>query len=64
MIDEEEARLVELTTYVPRPERENVERAVEKGRGYRDALLDFDGENGTSIGKRTLEEFFGHVLED
>jgi hypothetical protein len=64
VIDEGEARLMELTTYVPRPKKENVERAVDKGRVYRDALLDFDRGNNTSIGKKTLEEFFGHALGD
>jgi hypothetical protein len=61
-IPSEDARLVELASYVPKPDEENVIRALEKGRRYRNALLEFDESYNSSIGRKVLEEFFGQVL--
>ncbi|MFB6241261.1 MAG: hypothetical protein ABEJ36_00475 [Candidatus Nanosalina sp.] len=63
-IDLEDAKFVQLTTYVPRPEEENVKDALETGKGYRNALLEFDQKFDSSTGRRVLEEFFGQVLEE
>lgn len=62
-IPSEDGRLVELASYVPKPEEENVIRALEKGRRYRDALLEFDESYNSSIGRKVLEEFLGQVLD-
>lgn len=57
LIDREDLKFVELVTYVARPSERCVKRAVERGKDYRDALLEFDRETGSDIGKRLLENF-------
>lgn len=56
-IDREDVKFVELVTYVARPSEKCVTRAVERGKDYRDALLEFDRETGSDLGKRLLENF-------
>lgn len=60
-IDPGNAQLIQLASYVPKPEEENVLRAVERGKVYRDALIQFDERTGSGIGKRLLEDFLNQV---
>lgn len=63
-IDSSEAKLVHLTTYVPRPEESNIKEALSRGKAYREALLDFDEENDTELGSRVMDAFFGQILKN
>lgn len=60
-LENNEFNYVELVGYVPRPEKQNILEAVEKGKKYYKAILEFDADNNFSIGKRALEEFLGEV---
>ena len=58
LIDREDVKFVELVTYVAKPTEECVIRAVERGKDYRDALLEFDRETGSEVGVQLLENLF------
>jgi len=63
LISQEDAKYVNLVTYVPRPCEENVLEAVEQGKRFENKILEFDAKSDSSIGKRVLEEFYGKVLD-
>lgn len=55
---EEQAReFVEITSYVPKPESENILRCIERGEKHRKAVEKFDNENDTDLGRKVLDEF-------
>ncbi len=62
IISREDVKFVELVTYVARPSEESVLRAVKRGKDYRDALLEFDMETGSDLGKRLMENFLGRPV--
>ncbi len=55
-IDEEDLAYMELVDYVPPPELESIEAAINRGMKRKDLLLEFDSETGSSIGERYLDE--------
>ena len=50
-----------LTSYVPRPEKSNILKAVNKGRKREKTLLEFDERFDTEIGERYLAEQLGQT---
>mgnify|MGYP007091081725 FL=1 len=57
VISREDVKFVELVTYVARPSEESVLQAVKRGKDYRDALLEFDTETGSDLGRRLLNRY-------
>ncbi len=57
VISREDIKFVELVTYVARPSEESVLQAVKRGKDYRDALLEFDTETGSDLGRRLLNRY-------
>ena len=62
-ISREEAKIVEIVSYVPKPAEENIYSAIETGRKHFESILKFDEENNTQVGKNMLEDFYGPVFE-
>lgn len=53
-------KYLEIASYVPKPEDENVQRCVERGKRYEKIVIDFDEQNNTELGKRILELFLNN----
>lgn len=62
-ISREEAKLVEIVSYVPKPQEENIYAAIERGRDHFERIIEFDDEKNTDVGKNILEDFYGTVFE-
>jgi hypothetical protein len=63
-IDDEDLRYLQLVDYVPRPEKENILRAVEEGKRKEKALERFDEENNTRVAEMYLTELFNRFDPD
>lgn len=55
---ERDMNYLNLTTYIPAPERDAVKEAIKTGIKREKALIEFDEENNVNIGKKYLEERF------
>ena len=57
-IDENDLKHLQLIDYVPRPEKESILQAVEKGKMKEEKLREFDKENDTRVAEMYLQELF------
>lgn len=55
-------KYLELVSYVPRPEEENIVQAVETGREREEKILEMDENKGTDVGKEILSQVFRQPL--
>lgn len=57
-----ELKYLEFTSYVPRPEKSNIIKAVEKGKQRENTLLELDNQLGIEIGENYLAEQVGQTV--
>lgn len=60
LADEEDREFVEIASYVPKPETDNILQCIEAGKSHREAIRTFDKENNTDLGKNVVEEFLNN----
>lgn len=60
LLSSESIKHIEIASYVPKPEVENIQRCVEKGKQYEKSVKEFDEQNNTELGKRILELFLNN----
>lgn len=62
VIKKDDLKYLELVSYVPRPERENIVRAIETGEERHRKIEDIDQKYGVKTGKNLLREVFRDPL--
>lgn len=60
LLSREAMKYIEIASYVPKPEEENIQRCVEIGKQYEKNVKEFDEKNSTELGKRILELFLNN----
>lgn len=55
--EEQDKKFVEVASYVPKPEEENILRCIERGKNRIEAIEKFDETNSTDLGREILDEF-------
>ncbi|MFB6192692.1 MAG: hypothetical protein ABEK00_00400 [Candidatus Nanohaloarchaea archaeon] len=63
-LDEEDLKHLQLVDYVPRPQRENIIEAVERGEERERQLKEFDERNSTRVGEIYLRELYERFEAD
>lgn len=59
-LDQEDMKYLEVASYVPKPEEENIKRCVETGSEYIKTVEKFDETNNIEIGKEILSKFLNN----
>jgi len=54
-LDEYKLKYIDLVGYIPKPEQENIDRAVEKGRWYLEVLRRADEIFDSDVGEKLIE---------
>jgi len=52
----EDLKYLNLVTFIPSPDRKEIEKAIEKGRHRREKLEEFDEKTGLELGKKFIEQ--------
>jgi len=63
LLTSDEAKIVGLVSYVPKPSQKAVLRALESSKSYLESIDRFDEQNGTEFGKNIVESFLGVTVE-
>lgn len=58
-VSRDEAKCIELTSYLPKPEKSNILKAIQKGKERRNALQELDKKFKVEIGRMYLDELLG-----
>jgi hypothetical protein len=53
-LEQDALKYIELVGYVPKPEKDNIQEAVEKGKQYESAIRAFDEENNSDLGAELM----------
>lgn len=61
-VSNDDLKYLELVSYVPRPEKDNIVKAVETGRRREEKILEMDEELDTDAGRKVLREIFRDPL--
>jgi len=62
VIRKEDLKYLELVSYVPRPEKENIIKAIETGKHRHEKIEEVDQKYGVDTGKKLLREVFRDPL--
>ncbi len=62
VLKKSDLKYLELVSYVPRPRKENIVKAVETGKKREQKILEIDDELGLEVGKNILREIFRDPL--
>lgn len=54
---EQDREFVEISSYVPKPDEENIQKCIKRGKKHREAISKFDDEKGADLGRKVLDEF-------
>lgn len=62
-LSSQDAKLVDIVSYVPKPDENGVLRALERSKNYLENIEEFDERNNTEIGKNVVSSFVGITIE-
>lgn len=60
LLSREDLKYIQITTYVPKPEKKNVQKCVEKGKQNEKSVKEFDRLNDCELGERILTLFLNN----
>lgn len=63
LITSKESKIVDIVSYVPKPDEEAIYRALDKSKKYLRNIEGFDEQNKCEIGKHVVESFLGITLD-
>lgn len=62
-LSSQDAKLVDIVSYVPKPDENGVLRALERSKNYLENIEEFDERNNTEIGRNVVSSFLGITIE-